>query len=83
MKLGIRPEHLALAPPNGDGPQVRILRVDDIGRHQVVRVALNGSELNVVTTELQGMTADQATLLVDPEKINIYLNEHRITGESA
>ncbi|WP_163337389.1 ABC transporter ATP-binding protein [Desulfopila sp. IMCC35008] len=80
VKLGIRPEHLSLTAPGGDGLQVKILRVDDIGRHKVVRVALNGHELNVIMPEMQGMTADQATLVVAPEHTNIYVDEKRVTG---
>lgn len=82
IKLGIRPEHLSLAGPGQEGLQVRIVRVDDVGRHKVVRVALNGNELNVIMSELQGMTDDKATLIVRPEKTNIYVNEHRISGGS-
>jgi glycerol transport system ATP-binding protein len=80
VKLGVRPEHLTLTAPGGDGLQVKILRVDDIGRHKVVRVALNGNELNVIMPEMQGMTADQATLVVAPEHTNIYVDEQRVTG---
>lgn len=82
VKIGLRPEHLSLTAPGGDGIPVKILRVDDIGRHKVVRVAFNGSELNVIMPEMQGLTADQGTLVVPPEHTNIYVNEHRVTGGS-
>ena len=80
VKLGVRPEHLSVAAPGGDGLPVKIVRVDDIGRHKVVRVALNGDELNVIMPELQGMTGDMGTLVVAPEHTNIYVDEQRVTG---
>ena len=80
VKIGIRPEHLALSPPGSQGIPVRILRVDDVGRHKVVRIAFNGSEMNVITERLQGMTGDLCTLVVKPEHTNIYVDEKRVTG---
>jgi glycerol transport system ATP-binding protein len=79
--IGIRPEYLSLAPPGGDGLPVKITRVDDIGRHKIVRVALQDREFNVIMPELTGMTGDMATLLIDKSHTNIYVNDHLITGE--
>ena len=81
VKLGVRPEHLTIVPPDQEGLPVKILKVDDIGRHKIVKVALGESEMNVVMPELAAMTADTASLIINPENINIYVDEHRVTGE--
>ena len=60
---------------------MKITRVDDIGRHKIVRVALQDREFNVIMPELTGMTGDMATLLIDKSHTNIYVNDHLITGE--
>lgn len=81
IELGIRPEYLFLNPPEGQGVPVRIVKVDDIGRHKIVRVGLNSRELNVVMPELAGMTGDQARLVFDIDHTNIYVNDQLIPGE--
>ncbi len=82
IEVGIRPEYLRLAPPDGEGLPVNILKVDDIGRYKIVRVGLNNREFNVVMTELQGMTGDRAKLLFDIDHTNIYVDDHLVTGAS-
>jgi glycerol transport system ATP-binding protein len=81
IEVGIRPEHLSLAPPETAGLPVTIIRVDDIGRSKIVRVALKNRELNVVMLKLSGMTGDKASLVIDTSHTNIYVNDHLITGE--
>lgn len=80
VKLGVRPEHLSLAPPNQDGLPVRILKVDDIGRLKIVKVALDDAIFNVTMPELSNMTGDTASLVIDRERVNIYVDEIRVTG---
>ncbi len=61
---------------------VKILKVDDIGRYNIVRVALNGHQINVVANDLSGMTDDRASLRIDPTHANIYVNDHLFEGAS-
>jgi glycerol transport system ATP-binding protein len=82
VKLGIRPEHLSIAPPEEEGLPVDIIKVDDIGRYKIVKVALNTTEFNVTMPEVSGMTGNKASLVIKSEDINIYVNEHRVTGEA-
>jgi len=81
IEVGIRPEHLSLTSPDADGLPVKIIRVDDIGRHKIVRVAFKDKEFNVVTPELSGMTGDRCSLTFDIDHTNIYVNDHLISGE--
>jgi glycerol transport system ATP-binding protein len=82
IKLGVRPEHLFLNTPDREGLPVKILNVDDIGRYKIVRVALNGTELNVIMPEMAGMTGDRGSLVIRNDYLNIYVDEHRVTGEA-
>jgi glycerol transport system ATP-binding protein len=81
VELGIRPEYLRLSPPGGEGLQVFIKKVDDIGRYKIVRVGLDHREFNVVVPELSGMTGDKAGLTFDTAHTNIYVNDHLFPGD--
>jgi glycerol transport system ATP-binding protein len=81
IEVGIRPEYLSLAQPHEKGLPVNIIKVDDIGRHKIARVALNDQEFHVVMPELSGMTGDKASLVFDTAHTNIYVNDHLIAGE--
>jgi glycerol transport system ATP-binding protein len=81
IEVGIRPEYLSLAQPHEEGLPVKIVKVDDIGRHKIARVALNGHQFHVVMPELSGMTGDKASLVFDTAHTNIYVNDHLIAGE--
>ena len=80
IELGIRPEYLTLAPPQQQGLPVKIIKVDDIGRHKIVRVAVNERTFHVVMPELSAMTGDTASLIFDTAHTNIYANDHLIGG---
>ncbi|CAG0909696.1 unnamed protein product [Cyprideis torosa] len=80
VELGIRPEHISLAPPQNEGIRVTIERLDDIGPYKIARVNLGESNFNVVVPELTEMTGDTASMILDPEHINIYGDDHRIEG---
>ncbi len=81
IEIGVRPEYLSLAPSTTDGVPVSILKIDDIGRVRIVRVALDNLELNVVTADPVVQVGEKASLLFDSEHTNIYFNDHLATGE--
>ena len=81
IELGVRPEHLRLEEPGSDGLPVKILKIDDIGRHKIARVALNSSQLNVILPEMAALTGDMGSLVIDTSHANIYLDDHLVTGE--
>jgi glycerol transport system ATP-binding protein len=83
IEVGIRPEYLSLAQPQEKGLPVRILKIDDIGRHKIARVALKNQTFHVVMPEISGMTGDQASLVFDTAHTNIYINDHLIAGEQS
>jgi glycerol transport system ATP-binding protein len=81
IEVGIRPEHLNLAPPDTPGGfPVTITKIDDIGRYKIVRVTLKNKDFNVVMHELSAVTGDKATLHFDTSHTHIYVNDHLISG---
>ncbi|MEE4314524.1 MAG: ABC transporter ATP-binding protein [Desulfofustis sp.] len=83
VELGVRPEYLRLLPPDRDGLSVAIVRVDNVGRHQVARVALGEQLFNVVAADLSGLTGDRASLVIDPARANVYVNDHLYRGATS
>lgn len=81
IEIGVRPEYLSLTPPGESGIQVKILKVDDIGRFKIAKVSLGDLVINVVSHELSGMTDDMGTLHFDIDHTNIYFNDHLAAGE--
>ncbi|HIP83428.1 MAG TPA: ABC transporter ATP-binding protein [Desulfocapsa sulfexigens] len=81
IEVGIRPEYLSFAPPDTSGLPVKVIKIDDIGRHKIIRVALKEKEFNVVSSEFFGMTGDSFSLIFDIDHTNIYVNDHLISGE--
>jgi glycerol transport system ATP-binding protein len=81
VELGIRPEYITLNPPEAKGLAVDILKIDDIGRYKIARVAMNSTIFNVIVPELSAMTGDRGTICFDLNHVNIYGDEHLLTGE--
>jgi glycerol transport system ATP-binding protein len=74
IELGIRPEYIRL----GDaGMPVSISKVEDIGRHKVVRASLNGHPIAIVLGEDDAIPADPRVSF-DPAGINLYANSWRV-----
>lgn len=81
VALGIRPEFMRLS--DADGLPVRIRRIEDVGRHKIVRADLFGQEINIVADEAQEIRADMSRVSFDPARINIYQDDWRVEGEVA
>jgi glycerol transport system ATP-binding protein len=73
-QLGIRPEYVRLA---ANGMPVSISKVEDIGRHKVVRANLEGHEIAAIVGEDEIIPAHPG-LVFDPAGINLYANSWRV-----
>ncbi|ALI54987.1 ABC transporter ATP-binding protein [Celeribacter marinus] len=77
VEIGVRPEFTQLTA--GDtGLPVTIKRVEDVGRHKIVRVDLNGTEVNVIAGEGDTISPDMNRIIFDPVGINIYCDSWRV-----
>ena len=74
MELGIRPEHARLGRV---GIAVSITKVEDVGRHKVVRARLEGHEIAAIIGEDEEIPAEPK-LRFDPAGINVYANSWRV-----
>ncbi|MFU0505047.1 ABC transporter ATP-binding protein [Pseudaminobacter sp. NGMCC 1.201702] len=74
IELGIRPEYVRLGE---HGMPVSIRKVEDIGRHKVVRAQLDGHEIAAILGEDDNIPADPKVSF-EPAGINIYANSWRI-----
>lgn len=77
VELGVRPEFTSLAS-GSKGLPVTIKRVEDVGRHKIVRADFNGTEINVITPEGEDISPDMNRVVFDPKGINVYCDSWRV-----
>ena len=73
-ELGIRPEYVRFGD---EGMPVSVRKVEDIGRHKVVRASLEGREIAAILGEDESIPADPK-IVFDPAGINIYADSWRV-----
>ena len=81
VQIGVRPEYLKLSSKSG--LPVNIRRVEDVGRHQIVRAEFFGHDINIVAPEGTPVGSDMTRVDFVPGKINVYADDWRIDGEAA
>ncbi len=74
VELGIRPEYVRLGRT---GLPVTINKVEDIGRHKIVRARLAGHEIAAIVPE-DGEIPAEPHIVFDPKGINIYADSWRV-----
>ncbi len=82
VALGVRPEFVRLRA-GGEGVPVRVTRVEDVGRHRIVRLDMNGEELAAIAGEGDAIPADADSAVFAPEGINVYEDDWRIAPRGA
>jgi glycerol transport system ATP-binding protein len=73
-ELGIRPEYLRI---RREGLAAEIRKVEDLGRHRVVRAAIEGHPVAAILAEDAEIPAD-ARIAFDPAGINLYAGSWRV-----
>ena len=81
VEIGVRPEFVALT--KGDGLPVNVRRVEDVGRHKIVRADLFGNEINILAGEGMEISPDMNRVTFDPEHVNVYVHDWLKAGEVA
>jgi glycerol transport system ATP-binding protein len=77
VQIGVRPEFVRLAS-DGAGLPIQIQRVEDVGRHQIVRVGFQGQTINVIVGEGIRVDGSMDRVVFDPVGINVYHNDWRV-----
>lgn len=74
MELGIRPEYVRIGR---EGMPVSVSKVEDVGRHKVVRASLEGRDVAAIIGEDDEIPTEPK-LTFDPAGINIYADSWRV-----
>ncbi|MEO9466335.1 ABC transporter ATP-binding protein [Sulfitobacter pontiacus] len=82
VELGVRPEFTRLAT-GAAGLPVTIKRIEDVGRHKIVRADFNGTEINVIAEEGAEISPDMNRIVFDPAGVNVYANSWRVAPQGA
>ncbi len=81
VEIGVRPEFARLS--EDEGLPVKIRRIEDVGRHKIVRADFYGSEINIIVEEGAQIGPDMNRVNFDPAHVNVYANDWRVQGEAA
>ncbi|MEH6737212.1 MAG: ABC transporter ATP-binding protein [Sulfitobacter sp.] len=81
-EIGVRPEFTSLAD-GGEGLPVTIKRVEDVGRHKIVRADFHGTEINVIAPEGANISPDMNRVVFDQAGINVYSDSWRVAPKVA
>ncbi len=81
VQIGIRPEFVTLTA--GEGLPVTIRRIEDVGRHRIVRADFHGQEINVIAAEGAVIGAEMTRLAFDPARISVYADDWRVAPQGA
>jgi glycerol transport system ATP-binding protein len=74
IELGIRPEYVRVGR---EGMAVSVTKVEDVGRHKVVRASLEGREVAAIIGEDDTVPAEPR-MRFDPAGINLYADSWRV-----
>ncbi|WP_126974687.1 ABC transporter ATP-binding protein [Frigidibacter oleivorans] len=80
-RIGIRPEYAVLTA--GQGLPVTIRRVEDVGRHRLVRAETAGQPVDIVVPEGMPIGAELTHVAFPPDRISVYADDWRIEGRAA
>jgi glycerol transport system ATP-binding protein len=82
VELGVRPEFASLSAGD-EGLPVTIKRVEDVGRHKIVRTNFQGTEINILAGEGENISPDMNRVVFDTAGVNVYSNSWRVAPEVA
>ncbi|MDP3261916.1 MAG: ABC transporter ATP-binding protein [Tabrizicola sp.] len=77
-QIGIRPEYVVLGD---EGLPIDVKRVEDVGRHRIVRASLNGQPLNAILPEGASLPSDPRVTFA-PGRTNVYADDWRVQGRA-
>jgi len=77
VELGVRPEFTSLTS-DANGLPVTIKRIEDVGRHKIVRTDFHGTEINVIMGQGAEISSDMTRIAFDPAGVHIYADSWRV-----
>ncbi|MGR3567245.1 MAG: ABC transporter ATP-binding protein [Pseudooceanicola nanhaiensis] len=79
VEIGIRPEYARLS--RTEGLPVKVRRVEDVGRHKIIRAEFFGHEINVIAGEDEAIGPDMTRVSFDPGRVNVYADDWRVAPQ--
>ncbi|MCE6953129.1 ABC transporter ATP-binding protein [Cereibacter sphaeroides] len=76
IQIGIRPEFVQFT--DGPGLPVTVTRIEDVGRHRIVRARLGATELSAVLPEGVPLPAGDARVTFLPDRIGVFADDWRL-----
>ncbi len=81
VEIGVRPEFVTLT--EDAGLPVTVRRVEDVGRHKIVRAELFGTDINILADEDHNISPDMTNITFDPARVNVYVDDWLTSGKAA
>ena len=81
VQIGIRPEYAVLTA--GDGLPFTLRRIEDVGRHRIIRGEVAGATVNVIAPEGMAVDAGLTHVRFQPERVNVYADDWRVAPVGA
>ncbi len=81
VQVGIRPEFVSVS--DSEGLPVTVARVEDVGRHRILRAELGGRALNAILPEGVTVPTGQVRLVFDPPHTLVYADDWRVRPEGS
>ncbi len=78
-RIGVRPEHVILSK---QGLPVRIRRIEDVGRHRILRGELAGADFNILLPEDAPPPGAEPRAAFLPGKTGVYVDDWRVNPQS-
>jgi glycerol transport system ATP-binding protein len=76
-QIGIRPEFVTFTD-KAEGLPVTVQRVEDVGRHRIIRATALGHALNAIAPEGTEIATGGGRAIFDPAHINVYSENWRV-----
>ncbi len=81
VQIGVRPEFVTLAAA-GEGLPVRVIRIEDVGRHKIIRCEAEAGRINAIVPEGTPVSAEMRRATLAPAAVNVYSDDWRVTPKS-
>jgi glycerol transport system ATP-binding protein len=81
-QIGIRPEYVTFTDEEAGLP-VTVSRVEDVGRHRVVRASFEGAPVNAVVPEGVPLPAELDRVTLAPAQIGVFVDDWRVAPQSS
>ena len=78
VQIGVRPEFVHLSDT---GIPARVTRVEDVGRHKIIRLDVDGHPISAIAEEGDTIHEGASHITFDPAGINVYADDWRVNAK--